>query len=291
MPLGSLPPWIRGVDAESGISSGASAGLGVARLQQEQQSDAARQGMEAMRLKQAAGLEQARLQQAAEQSQMEFQARQEVAKQQQLRQQQAMNIDAAYKTATLGLAQGRLEEVQKAADEKARNAALQFQREQGFARDVANGVPVMKAYMSNPVAASVLSAVGNVRLKESDNAHPIIREGGNPILKYNPTTGQMDTLYTPTPQPSPTEILKDLRHERDQLEKATPRSDDEKLQNQDRITALQYRIDRITHGKGLTPPTASSKKNVPKVGDILNGHRFKGGDPSDQDNWETIQGE
>jgi hypothetical protein len=273
MPLGSLPPWVRGVDAEAGISSGASAGLGVARLQQEQQSDAARQGMEAMRLKQAAGLEQARLQQAAEQSQMEFQARQEVAKQQQLRQQQAMNIDAAYKTATLGLAQGRLEEVQKAADEKARNAALQFQREQGFARDVAAGVPVMEAYQRNPVAASVLSAVGRTQLKEGTEAKPLIREGKFPLIEYDPKTGTTRQVYTP-PAPvglskSDTEDLKDLRHERDLLTKGmgdrlmnqiSPMKPEEQKAQQDKLNEINQRIEAIKRPKLQPPPTNSTDK-------------------------------
>src|SRR5882672_4793303 len=163
MAIGTLPPWVRGPNAAEAISSGGSAGLGVARIQQEQQADSERMGMEAIRMRQGAQLEQARLQQAAQQHEMEFAARQKLAEQNQLREQQRLNIENAYKTAALGIAKGRLEETQQAAADKARAAALTFQREQAFARDVANGIPVMQAYQRNPVSPSLLGAVSKTQ--------------------------------------------------------------------------------------------------------------------------------
>ncbi len=201
---------------------------------------------------------------------------------------------------------GRLEQQQAVAEAKAKEAAMAFQREQRFAKDVASGVPVMEAYQRNPVSSSVLNAIGRTQLKEGDDAHPIIREGKNPILKYNRTTGQMDTLYTPAPAPSPTEILKDLRHQRDQLEKATPRSDEDKQLNDEKISSLQYKIDRLTHGKPIgeskiptpiipgnssipTPAPTESKFGHPKIGEVRAGFKFIGGDPNDQKNWEPVK--
>jgi len=85
MAIGTLPPWVHGPNAAEAISSGGSAGLGVARIQQEQQNESERMGMEAIRMRQGAQLEQARLQQAAQQHEMEFAARQKLAEQNQLR--------------------------------------------------------------------------------------------------------------------------------------------------------------------------------------------------------------
>lgn len=163
MALGRLPPWVTGVNTLSELSSGESAGLGYARIEQESRNESARLGMEAQRMQQGAALQQAQLEQQAQQHQMEFQARQKLAEQNQLRQQQRLNIENAYKTAALGIAKGRLEETQQAAADKARTAALTFQREQAFARDVASGIPVMQAYQRNPVSPSLFNSVSKTQ--------------------------------------------------------------------------------------------------------------------------------
>lgn len=270
MAIGEIPPWVRGVNAEQAISSGASAGLGAARLEQETRNESARMGMEAMRLKQSTALEQARLQQASEQHQMEFQARQKLNEQMQLRRDQQLNIESAYKTAALGIQQGRLEETSKIADEKAKNAALQFQREQGFARDVASGVPVMEAYQRNPVAASVLSAVGRTQLKEGQ-AKPVLREGKFPLIEYDPKTGTTREVYTPPKSEGISKVdaedLKDLRHERDTLAKSmsdplgiSQRTAAQKQEEQNRLADINKQIEAIKRPK-LKAPTSTDKKD------------------------------
>lgn len=163
MAIGSIPPWVRGPDTLGALSSGASAGAAGGRMEQENRFESARLGMEAQRMQQGAALQQAQLEQAAEQHQMEFQARTKLAEQNQLREQQRMNIENAYKTAALGIAKGRLEETQQAAADKARAAALTFQREQAFARDVASGIPVMEAYQRNPVSPSLFNSVSKTQ--------------------------------------------------------------------------------------------------------------------------------
>ncbi len=274
MAIGEIPPWVRGVNAEQAISAGASAGLGAARIQQEGENEAQRMGMEAMRLKQSTAMEQARLQQAAEQHQMEFQARQKINEQMQLRSDQRLNIENAYKTSAIGIQQGRLEEAQKVADEKAKNAAIQFQREQGFARDVSSGVPAMEAYRRNPVAASILNSATRSQLRE-DQTKSKYFEGKFPIIKINPATGQSETVYTPPKSEGLSkgdlEDLKDLRHERDTItkrmgdkfqESIVPTPPAELKKTQDKLDEINQKIEAIKRPKLKSPTATTSKDKV-----------------------------
>jgi len=258
MPLDIPMPWLRGPDTLGALASGASAGAAAGRLQQESVNESGRLAMDANRLRQSAQLEQARLQQADEHAQMEFQARQKLTEQNQLREQQRLQIENAYKTASLGIAKGRLEQTQAAAEEKAKAAALTFQREQNFARAVASGVPPVEAYRQFPVSPSLLNAVSRTQLKEDKGTAPIIREGRFPIVKVNPVTGENEVLYTPPTDTTKltqvqVENLRDARHERDLLEKATPKSQEEDETNKERIRAINYNIERIKRGKPLAP--------------------------------------
>lgn len=267
MAIGTIPDWIRGPNTLQALSSGASAGSAVARTEQEGVSESARLGMEAQRMRQSAAIEQARLAQADEHAQMEFQARQKLAEQNQLREQQRLNIENAYKTAALGIAKGRLEQTQSAAEEKAKAAALTFRREQAFARDVASGIPVMEAYQRNPVAPSLLNSVSRTQIKEDQTSKPVIREGKFPLLRINPATGQTDTLYTP-PKPeglsvADKEDLKDLRTQRKDLSSKisaylTPPDQKQALTGQ--LSELDKRIEAIKHPV-KSPESSSTAKD------------------------------
>jgi hypothetical protein len=322
MPLDIPMPWLRGPNTLEALSSGASAGASAGRLEQESVNESARLGMESMRLRQSAAMQQAQLQQSAEQHEMEFQARQKTQQQNQLREDQRLNIENAYKTSALGIAKGRLEETQKAAEEKAKAAALTFQDEQGFARHLSHGGSVLEGLQKFPrVSAPYLSAVTHATQDDNKAIHvgdAIVRrqpdgtykaeytapssnkpikvgnslikldENGNPLVIYGASGANLSELEK--------ENLKDLRHQRDQLEKVTPRSDDEKQQNEDSLRAIQYNIERIKRGKSLTQTAttneAPSKFGHPKVGEVRAGYRFKGGDPNDQKSWELVpQGE
>jgi len=263
MAIGTLPPWLRGPDTTGELSSGASAGAAAAGLEQRARFESERMGMEAQRLRQTTALEQARLQQAAEQHQMEFQARQKLIQQDRLREDQRFNILNAYRTAALGIQKGRLEEAQTVANEKARNAALQFQREQAFARDVASGTPVMEAYRRNPVGAATLNAVQRTQIKQGEADKPLLREGKFPLLLVNPKTGETKQVYTPEASTGKMsemqkENLKDLRHERDQLEKNAPLRKSEIPAYEQKLRDINNRIE------SLKAPTAASEKSSSK---------------------------
>lgn len=297
MPLDIAMPWLRTTSPIESLSSGASAGASAARLEQEATSESARIGMEARRLNQQAAFESARLNQAAEQSQMEFQARQKVAEQNQLRQDQRLNIENAYKTAALGVAKGRLEETQRMADEKAKAATLAFQREQGFAKAVASGMPVMEAYQRFPVSSALLGSVTRAQLKEDKSTQPLLREGKFPLIEYDPKTGTTRQVYTP-PKPeglsaTDKEDLKDLRAQRKDIASKissilTPANQKPALTTE--LSDLDKRIEAIKHPtKKPETEEKTSKFGHPKVGEIRFGHRFKGGDPNDQNNWEVVK--
>lgn len=197
-------PWLRTTSPIESLSSGASAGAAAGRLEQESVNESARLGMEAKRMAQSAALQQAQLDQAAQQHAMEFQARQKLAEQNQLRQQQQLNIENAYKTAQIGVAQGRLQQAQKIADDKARAAALTFQREQTFAKDVASGIPVMEAYQRNPVSSAVLRAAQGT-LSSNKPMHV-----GESIVERDPTTGEWTEKYKAPRSAKPIKIGKQL---------------------------------------------------------------------------------
>jgi len=265
MAIDTIPPWVRPADTLGALSAGASAGSAAGHLEQNNRFESARLGMEAQRMQQGAELAQAQLQQSAQQHEMEFAARQKLAEQNQLREQQRLNIENAYKNAALGIAQGRLEETQKVAADKSRTAAMQFQREQAFAQDVASGVPVMEAYRRNPVSPSLLGATERTQLKEGAKAKPVLREGKFPLIEYNPKTGETRQVYTPPKgeglSKADTEDLKDLRHERDLLTKSmgdrlmnqiAPAPPQERKANEDRLNAINQQIESIKRGGSKT---------------------------------------
>jgi hypothetical protein len=297
MPLDIPMPWLRGPNTLEALSSGASAGASAGRLEQESVNESARLGMESMRLRQSAAMQQAQLQQSAEQHEMEFQARQKTQQQNQLREDQRLNIENAYKNASLGIAKGRLEQTQAAAEEKAKAAALTFQREQGFAKAVASGVPVMDAYRQFPVSSALLNTVSRTQLKSGEDK-PVIREGKFPIIKINPATGQAETIYTPPKveglSAADKEDLKDLRAKRKDLASRvagflTPADQKPALNAQ--LSELDKRIEAIKHPapkSGTNDTSEPSKFGHPKVGEVRAGYRFKGGDPNDQKSWELV---
>lgn len=292
MAIGGIPPWVRGPDVLGALSSGASAGAAAGRMEQEERFESQRLGLEAMRLRQSAALSQAQLQQSAEQHAMEFQARQKLAEQNQLREQQRLNIENAYKTAALGIAQGRLEETKAAADQKAKQATLTFQREQAFARDVTSGVPVMEAYQRNPVSSALLRATQST-LGVDKPMHV-----GESIVERDPQTGEWKAKYTAPRSQKPIKIGKQLVQVNEDGTvnvlygadtEPTTTADEVLLQNQS--VPKPNLFQRIFGSSSPAPAPATKRNPIPKAGEIKNGHRFKGGDPTDEDNWETVGGE
>jgi hypothetical protein len=141
MAIGSIPPWLE-VSPQQFVhagQAGAEAGLGAART-----------ALEAESIRNRAAEEGARLSQAERLHVMEMQTREEIAQQNQLREQQKLALENAYKTAQFGLSKARLQEVQTIADQKAHDAAMQFADEQGFTKELAAGTSVPEAMSKYP---------------------------------------------------------------------------------------------------------------------------------------------
>lgn len=49
---------------------------------------------------------------------------------------------------------------------------------------------------------------------------------------------------------------------------------------------LLTKTNKLGKGGGLIAPPANASPGIPKSGDVVDGYRFKGGDPADQKNWE-----
>jgi hypothetical protein len=59
---------------------------------------------------------------------------------------------------------------------------------------------------------------------------------------------------------------------------------------QEKLTAKGREVfDAITESKGRGKGGADTVVSPPKPGEVMDGHRFKGGDPADPNNWEKVQ--
>jgi hypothetical protein len=270
-------PWLHGPNVAGAIASGAQAGEAGARLQEARESDSAHLAQQAMQHSQQLQMEGARLSQQEHIAKMEMQSRKEIAEQNRLRQDQQLAMQGAYHDAQIGMAKSRLEESKAIADQKSKDAAMAFQREQAFAADVSSGTNIMDAYRKNPVSASVLSAITRTQLKEGQGGKPVIREGKFPLIEYDPVTRKATTVYTPpestTISKADTEDLRDLRHERDALEKklsgkafaqrvgmANP---EENQKDEHRLLEITNRINEIKRGPTKTPPPLQDRPAPP----------------------------
>jgi hypothetical protein len=302
MALDVPTPWITAPNVVGALSAGASAGASAAHIAAQRESEGARLAQQAMLENQRNQMEAAQLSQAERLATMEMQARKEIAQQNQLRESQRLAIQDAYHTAQIGMAKSRLEEQQAVADAKARDAAMTIKREQDFGAAIAGGMPVIEAYKRFPVSASVVNAFTRAQIQGGEGGKGIVREGKYPLIRVDPKTGEAKEIWTPKVADLTTadkEDLRDLRHERDMLskkladtltERISPTPPEQKALEQNRLKEINQQIEGIKRGSRLPKPPESvpTKFGHPKVGEVRSGYRFKGGDPSDQKNWELV---
>lgn len=267
MPLDIPLPWLRGPDVSGAIQGGASAGNAAARASSEAQNESVRLALEASNMQQRNQMEAQRLTQAERLAAMENQTRKEIAQQNQLREQQRMAIEQAYRQATLGIAKGRLEEQQAVADAKAKEAAMRIQRERDFGAAVAGGMSVMDAYRKFPVPASVINAFTRAQPKPAKEGKPRYFNSKGTIVEIDPETGESREVYKP--KDSGPSILG-----------AAAEGTGEKP------GIVTRTLDRIFGGPSKPAAPTAAPKGKPEVGEVRAGYRFKGGDPSKQENWE-----
>jgi hypothetical protein len=267
MPLDIPLPWLRGPDVSGAIQGGASAGNAAARAASEATNESARIALEASNMQQRNQMEAQRLSQAERLAMMENQTRKEIAQQNQLREQQRLAIEQAYRQATLGIAKGRLEEQRAVADAKAKEAAMRIQRERDFGTAIASGMSVMDAYRKFPVPASVINAFTRAQPKPAKEEKSRFFNSKGTIVEIDPNTGEAREVYKP--KDTGPSILGAASEQQEQ-------------------PGIVERAKRLI-GLGSTKPAAG--KNIPAVGEVRFGYRFKGGDPSVQSNWEPAGGE
>lgn len=120
-----IPPWLHGVSPGE-----------IGQLYQNAQRAGAQIQME-----------QQRLSQESQQAQMALQAKQEAAKQDQMRQAQQMQIEKAYHDSEIGLRKSQLEQTQKELQQKTQIAAQTFQAKQQAQQRIAAGEDPQKVWM------------------------------------------------------------------------------------------------------------------------------------------------
>jgi len=197
MAIGQIPPWLD-VNPSQFVRAGqegAEAGLGVARLRQSAQSDAARLGLEADALAQKAQSDAAHLSQQEHIAQMEMQARKEIAEQNRLREDQQMLIQNAYHQAEIGLGKARIDQQRALADEKAKEAAMTFAQESALAQHIAAGGDLATGLMKFPRGKGLARALNPAQDYEGPTRTEEI-EGGTVISR----PGSSHWQYVPKPK-------------------------------------------------------------------------------------------
>lgn len=164
------------------------------------------------------GQEQARLQAEHERTIMESQAREKATKQSALTAEARIKTESAYRTATLGLQQARLQDAAEVNAAKTKEAALKLADQQGFAADLKSGMKIEDALYRHPRLSTPASAVaahkdtldlGSQRLdlrqqqidlqkqalSDREAKTPPPRRTGSRTTK-DPETGNTSTTYT-----------------------------------------------------------------------------------------------
>jgi len=78
----------------------------------------------------------------------------------------------------------------------------------------------------------------------------------------------------------------------DTISRLTPAPLDDEYALHDKVNGIKRELDTYGQGVGNVPKKTTSETSsktttaAPKAGDIVDGYRFKGGDPNDQKNWE-----
>jgi len=246
----TIPPWLNVTPSQfvQAGQAGAEAGLGAARVAQE-----------AAALKQRAAQEAARLSHAEHLQSMELQARQEIAEQNRLREDQQMALQNAYRTSQIGLGKARIAQAEAIADQKAREAALQFADEQGFTQEIAGGSPVAQAMAKYPRVRP--SIVNQLRLSVPGDV-------GNATIVTHPEFGERKFLRQPTGHETPLSegglsegtaerIIQRLKEQRRQYEAKDPEYQE-----------IDADIKRLEKGGKATSSTQKRFRYDPKTGTL-----------------------
>lgn len=264
MAIGSIAPWldVKPSDFIRAANEGASAGEAAARTQleaegqrQRARSEAQRLALEAQSLNANAEHQAQVLSQQERLTMMEQAHRDEILKQDRMRQDQKMLIDNAYKTAQIGIAKDRVDNQKALADAKAKEAALTIADEQRFAQNIsidpATGKPrmsVMEAYQQSPrLSAAKLKAMSETGFEPHK-----INVGGQDLIQVSPNK------WEPPRKEELSPIIKARERDIGAQKKALMAELPAPGTNEDKRKKIQTQIDALSEQEDLmlspTPP-------------------------------------
>lgn len=142
----SVPPWIRGGNPLQAVEAGASLGQRIAESNQRAAFEFAQMQAQQSEFQQRMAMQQQQLEQQQAFQQQQFQADQTIQEQKQMRKDQQLAIENAYKQGQLGLKQQQLDLANKAATEQFQSQ-VQFQKDltEGTNQRVAQGMDLEQA--------------------------------------------------------------------------------------------------------------------------------------------------
>lgn len=155
-----IPPWIRGGNPLQAVEAGASLGQRIAESNQRAAFEFAQMQGQQAEFQQRMAMQQQQLEQQQAFQQQQFQADQTIQEQNQMRKDQQLAIENAYKQGQLGLKQQQLDmQIKAAAEQFQLQSNMQKQIAADTAVDVANGMDPEEARKKNTVKAYFDNAV------------------------------------------------------------------------------------------------------------------------------------
>lgn len=264
----------------SGVKTGAAIRAEQNRLQQEQQ-------QEAQKLQMASKQASARLQEVKQEHDI---------------QQQRIQVAASYNQQKSALRKQQLDQVAQVNDKKTKAAARQFEARQTFQREFSkiDADESLNDEQRNAAKTRVTMQLAPMMGTPGTEASAMLRDL-RPPKPTVPASVEDKGDFMQVTQPNGMIQLHPKPHAgadnvKVTLEEGAPPVTMSKSQALQVIPNLppQLQTNAVNRAvlSGGTKDTRKDKKpSTPKVGDVYKGHRFLGGNPSQQENWEKVEDE
>lgn len=301
----SVPNWIHGANPLQSITTGAELGVRIAESNQRAAIAYAELQRRQQEFQQTMEMHQQQLEQEQAFQQQRLQAQQQIQEQNQMRDDQKLMIENAYRQGQLGLQKQKLELTAQAAAQKMQaQEKFLFDREtiknsliyeEGMDPDEAERRATIQSMFRNATAIGISpSALAGLAKSVSPQREAqivdITTDRGTYKAIQNPSGAQ--TIFE--------------RPERDKVPEPrfsvtppdpTDPQSQAKVSRISGVTPQQLRQFGVTNvGKYVAPEasvTAQAEKPTPKFGapqkgQVISGYEFQGGDPGDEKNWKPV---
>lgn len=213
-----IPPWIRGANPLQAVEAGASLGQRIAESNQRAAFEFAQMQSQQAEFQQRMAMQQQQLEQQQAFQQQQFQADQTIQEQNQMRKDQQLAIENAYKQGQLGLKQQQLDLANKAATEQFQSQ-VQFQKDllDGTNQRVAQGMDLEQArresfqdaLFKNPFAKVPPTALRSMTESLGGGAPKWgTSPGGAEYVTESAGGGRQIVKFPPKPGVAPEEVVK-----------------------------------------------------------------------------------